>query len=140
MKITLKILKILIYFILKNIMVWGTLSFNNDYTDIYFDLTCPLRKMENNGSKKSLRLSEKNLFAPLFFLEKTFSSPFFLPLSMVPARVPSKYLSLSKRLNQKGYLRKIAVFNFPSVLSFIHESMTQKYFETDRFELAKKKL
>ena len=42
MKITLKILKILIYFFLQSIMVWGTLSFNNDNTDIYFDLTCPL--------------------------------------------------------------------------------------------------
>ena len=25
-------------------MVWGALSFNNDNTDIYFDLTWPLRR------------------------------------------------------------------------------------------------
>ena len=43
MKITLEILKILIYFFLQNLMVWGALSFNNDNTGIHFDLTCPLR-------------------------------------------------------------------------------------------------
>ena len=45
MKITLDILKILIYFFLQNIMVWGALSFNNDNTYIYFGLTCPLNKL-----------------------------------------------------------------------------------------------
>ena len=43
MKITSEILKILRYFFLKNIIVWGALSFNNDNTDIYFELTFPLR-------------------------------------------------------------------------------------------------
>ena len=61
MKITLKILKILIYFFLKNIMVWGTLSFNNDNTDIYFDLTWPLTMDVNgqNWSSKSSKLAGK---------------------------------------------------------------------------------
>ena len=45
MKITLKILKILIYFFLKSIMVWGALLFNNENTNIYFDLTCSLMKI-----------------------------------------------------------------------------------------------
>ena len=56
MKITLKILKILIYSFLQNIMVWGTLSFNNDNTDIYFALTWPLngQKEINSGT---LRMS-----------------------------------------------------------------------------------
>ena len=33
-------------------MVWGTLSFNNDNTDIYFDLTFPLSggKITHNGA------------------------------------------------------------------------------------------
>ena len=43
MKITLEILKILIYFFLQNIKAWDALSFNSDNTDIYFDLTWPLR-------------------------------------------------------------------------------------------------
>ena len=41
MKINLEILKILKYFFLQKIMVWGALSFNNDNTDIYFDLNLP---------------------------------------------------------------------------------------------------
>ena len=42
MKITLKILKILMYLFLQN-NGWGALSCNNDNTDIYFDFTFPLK-------------------------------------------------------------------------------------------------
>ena len=32
-------------------MVWSTLSFNNDNTDIYFDLTCPLKGYKNDSKE-----------------------------------------------------------------------------------------
>ena len=30
-------------------MVWGALSFNNDNTDIYFYLTCPLKRLYHSA-------------------------------------------------------------------------------------------
>ena len=32
-------------------MIWGALSFNNDNTDIYFDLTFPFKKLKENPIK-----------------------------------------------------------------------------------------
>ena len=70
-------------------MVWGALSFNNDNTDIYFDLTCPL-----NSIIRRFLINNNILNQRYYFLDKAFDEQKDLDLDQKPLLIVVKFLKL----------------------------------------------